>query len=229
MIYYTRINASQCYGCGCDKRMVKFVLEDETNIEAIDKFCSGEYSLDDLGGFIFDCVSLVCSYGGRARYVKPSQLSTYKDKAIASVSDELIVGISDLIKLNREKDRDLGTNDNIEKIFNYSFTNKEFDNEQVEKMFQVKGSKRDVDNLTFLLSMISKLSKEGSSRSIMLHVDGDGSFRVDIKRTDNETVKVPRGYGWYVPEECIKGELTDPIVTSNKSEYRAGIDMVIGI
>lgn len=228
MLYYTVVCTGICHGCGCTEKLIGFQLN-EYNIELIEKFYNGEIDLDSIGSYIIQCKSIACFYRGGSYSIEPSKLHACDDLEICHFANEINNGVKKVIIDAYSEDIKSENHFNIEKLFNHSFASDNYSTEETIKHFQVKGSKRDIDNLTMLLGLISKLSKDGSSRKIILDVDGDGPLNLDITRTDDVKIHVPSGYGIFRPEECVTGHSTDVNFSFNGSSCKVGFNMKIGI
>lgn len=56
--------------------------------------------------------------------------------------------------------------------------------EKEERVYRIKGSKNDLDNLEKALRHIEYLGDIGASRNILIRVDGDGSGRIKVKKVE---------------------------------------------
>ena len=60
------------------------------------------------------------------------------------------------------------------------------------RTYVIEGGKEELDELERALWYVMFLGKIGSSRTLVLWVDGDGSARLKISRTDGKELNKPR-------------------------------------
>lgn len=138
--------------------------------DRIKLFQNGDIDISDLGGFYFVCTT--CGCPSDAIWIKEKDLkdSIFKRKVEELKSKLMYMSIDEI-----ERD----THYNID-----SYYSREWNAPREKVKFIVEGTKSDINNLQVLLEKINDLCCYGSTRRILLEVDGDGSTGLRIYRED---------------------------------------------
>ena len=68
------------------------------------------------------------------------------------------------------------------------------------RTYQISGDKEQLDNIEKLLTILDYLGQSGASRTIHIFADGDGAFRIDVRRLPDQKIVKNK----LIDMECLK-------------------------